>query len=276
MPEELKINDTFYEDKNNFLEAASKLTCEPENIKRMSDYLCQRLDDANMAIKLNDAKALENALDAFRKSYKPMYNALERYLEIDKRRAEALEIVENMKIFNKNGNNYDIVLTNLEHDIEKYITYNNDNKQIDSFTNDLNKINEIFKKTISEEFNNPSGMSIEKILPEDYYKNSLSKYANEKVSDIIHVHNMYCINKTKKDFDNRIKNLEKLNNVNKEKLETIKRENEFFNRPVSLANAEMADGFVKIFRDINDKFTEINNELTAEKATISSQNFGNR
>ena len=195
--------------------------------------------------------------------------------EIDKRSAEALKIVEDMRTFNKDGfyliddndfsfihNNYGVVFADLERDIEKYITYDNSNEQINSFLNELNQIKGIFDEIVPEDFNALTTTTIEKVLPEDHYKNTLSEYANEKVSDIIHTHNSYLINKAHKDLISRIESLEKnINPSDTERfkniyglLKEIKTENKIFDKPIDLTNKEATDNFLKTFKNISDNY----------------------
>ena len=206
--------------------------------------------------------------------------------EIDKRRAEALNIVKDMCAFDKNSscfigesdqsfidNNYEAIFNVLKQDVEKNITYNNSSNQIDTFINDLNKINDIFKEIVPKDFGVSSKISAENFLSEDRYKNSLSEYANKRISDIIHTHNSYWIIRTHNDLISRVKFLEENidpSNIERFKniyglLKEIKTENKIFDKPINLTNKEATDNFLKTFKNISDNFEEINKILNPEK-----------
>lgn len=225
--------------------------------------------------------------------------------EIDKRRAEAFEIIEDLRptksdtdgsiniinfielrekddekmVFLDSDdqsfirNNYGTIFVSLKNDIEKYITYDSSDEQVNAFINDLNKIKSTFKEIVSEDFNIKTLATAENVLPEDHCKNKLSEYANKRVSDIIHAHNSYCINKTRKDFASRVKSLEEnIDPSDTERfkniyglLKEIKTGNEILNKPVNLTDKETTDNFLKTFRGISNKFEEINEKLNPEK-----------
>lgn len=245
----------------------------PEPLDEFVTQLISALDKITVDPKNEGAnKIIESAV----KSYNSLIQSLDSIAILDKQRSAAFNALEEMR--NLSGgdvlpdiydqafinNNYDLFCAMLENDISEKLSFEIDEEIRADFLNDIEKIKETFNNIVLDDFkigkDKNNEIYVNKIIPENTLSDMGSKFLNNRLTEIISMHNHYCISRTQKQAVDKLQEFFENNNYDlvKDKSGIVNIIKDIHSKLLTFKNCN----FVKTNQEydiLNKKFYEIQN-----------------